>query len=127
MQKFIRDANRQRKRLRLSPWALRIGIKTGSLVAGVVGTRRLTYDVWGNTVNAAQRLGETCEPDRVNIEGSTYHQVAALFETEPRGRVEVKHMDALDMYFLDRIKPDLSADAEGSLPNDRFWNASGLG
>lgn len=127
MQKFIRDANRQRERLRLLPWELRIGITTGSLVAGIVGTRRLTYDVWGNTVNAAQRLEEACAPGRVNIEGSTFHQVAALFETEPRGRVEVKHMDTLDMYFLDRIKPDLSADAEGCLPNDRFWNASGLG
>jgi adenylate cyclase len=127
MQKFIRDANRQRARLRLSPWELRIGIKTGSVVAGVVGTRRFTYDVWGTTVNLAQRLEEACVPGRVNIAGSTLHQVAALFETEPRGRVEVKHMDALDMYFLDRIRPEFAADAEGCLPNPRFWNASGLG
>jgi adenylate cyclase len=127
MQKFIKNANRQRERLRLAPWELRIGIKTGSLVAGVVGTRRLTYDVWGNTANAAQRLEEACEPGRVNVAGSTFHQVAALFETEPRGRIEVKHMGAVDMYFLDRIKPDLASDAEGCLPNERFWNASGLG
>ena len=126
MQKFVRDANRQRERLRLSPWELRIGIKSGSLVAGVVGTRRFTYDVWGNAVNAAQRLEETCAPGRVNVAGSTFHQVAALFETEPRGRIEVKHMGPLDMYFLDRIKPELAADPEGCLPNDRFWNASGL-
>jgi len=103
------------------PWELRIGIKTGSLVAGIVGTRRLTYDVWGNTVNAAQRLEEACEPGRVNIAGSTFHQVAALFETEPRGRIEVKHGEALDMYFLDRIRPELAADADGSMPNERFW------
>ena len=96
-------------------------------MAGIVGTRRLTYDVWGNTANAAQRLQEACEPGRINIAASTFHQVAALFETEPRGRVEVKHMDMLDMYYLDRIKPDLAADAEGYLPNDRFWNTSGLG
>jgi hypothetical protein len=36
-------------------------------------------------------------------------------------------MDAIDMYFLNRIRPDLAADAEGCLPNDRFWNARGLG
>ena len=54
-------------------------------------------------------------------------QVATLFETESRGRIEVKHMDAIDMYFLNRIRPDLAADAEGCLPNDRFWNAKGLG
>ncbi len=127
MQKFVKNANRQRERLRLASWELRIGIKTGSLVAGVVGTRRLTYDVWGNTANVAQRLEEACEPGRINIAGSTFHQVAALFETEPRGRIEVKHMDVVDMYFLDRIKPDLATDAEGCLPNERFWNASGRG
>ena len=78
-------------------------------------------------MNVAQRLQETCEPGRVNIAGSTFHQVAALFETEPRGRVEVKHMEALDMYFLDRIRPELAADAEGCVPNERFWAVSGLG
>ena len=89
-------------------------------------TRRLTYDVWGNTANVSQRLQEACEPGRINISGSTFHQVAALFETEPRGRIEVKD-DPIEMYFLNRIRPDLTADAEGSLPNDRFWNASGVG
>ena len=127
IQKFLRNANRQRERLHLAPWELRIGIRTGSLVAGIVGTRRLTYDVWGNTANVSQRLQEACEPGRINISGSTFHQVAALFETEPRGRIEVKHMEPIEMYFLNRIRPDLTADAEGCLPNDRFWNASGVG
>ncbi len=103
MQRCVRGANRQRERLRLSPWELRVGINSGSLIAGIVGTRRMTYDVWGNAVNVAQRLEETCQPGRVNISASTLHQVAALFETEPRGTVEVKHMGAIDMYFLDRI------------------------
>ena len=127
MQKFLRNANRQRERLHLAPWELRIGISTGSLVAGVVGTRRLAYDVWGNTANLAQRLQGACEPGRINVAGSTFHQVATRFETEPRGRIEVKHMDAIDMYFLNRIHPDLAADAEGCLPNDRFWSTSRLG
>lgn len=127
MQKFVKNANRQRERLRLPAWELRIGVKSGSLVAGVVGTRRFTYDVWGSTVNVAQRLEETCEPGRVNISGSTLHHVAALFETEPRGMVEVKHRGAVDMYYLHRIKPGLSADAEGCMPNERFWKMSGIG
>jgi len=83
--------------------AAAIGVKTGSVVAGVVGTRRFTYDFWGNTVNLAQRLEETCEPGRINIAGSTLHHVQGLFETEPRGKVAVKHMDALEMYFLDAL------------------------
>lgn len=127
MQKFVKTANRQRERLRLAPWQLRVGINTGSVVVGLVGTRRFTYDAWGNTVNVAQRLEEACEPGRVNIAASTYHQVAALFETEPRGRIEVKHTEAIDMYFLDRIRPELAADAEGCVPNERFWDARALG
>jgi adenylate cyclase len=83
--------------------------------------------MWRFDRDRTQRLQEACEPGRINISGSTFHQVATLFETEPRGRVEVKHMDAIDMYFLNRIQPDLAADAEGCLPNDRFWNASGVG
>ena len=127
MQKFVRDANRQRERLRLAPWELRIGVNSGPLIAGVVGTRRLTYDIWGNAVNVAQRLEEAGEPGRVNISASTLHQVAALFETAPRGTVEVKHMGAIDMYFLERIRPELSADPEGCLPNERFRKVGGVG
>ena len=45
----------------------------------------------------------------------------------PEAGFEVKHMDSIDMYFLNRIRPDLAADAEGCVPNDRFWNAGGIG
>jgi class 3 adenylate cyclase len=126
MQRFMSDNNRQRERLRLRPWLLRIGINTGPLVAGVVGTRHLAYDVWGNSVNVAQRLEEACEPGRVNLAASTLHRVAALFETEPRGSIEVKHMGAIDMYFVARIKPEFSSDAEGLTPNEAFWKAAGV-
>ena len=77
----------------------------------MVGTRRFPHDVWGHTVNLAQRLEET-EPGRINISGSTRHRIVALFETEPRGTV---------------AKPALAADAAGCLSNERFWQASGLG
>ena len=125
MQAFIRNANRQREKLRLPSWELRIGVNSGSVIAGVVGQRRFTYDIWGNSVNVAQRLEEACEPGRVNVSASTLHHVARLFQTEPRGQVEVKHIGAVDMYFLDRIRPELSADSEGHMPNEDFWRASG--
>ena len=125
MQRFLAEANRQREKLRLRPWHLRVGVNTGPLVAGLVGTRRFTYDVWGNTVNVAQRLEESCEPGRVNISASTLHHVSGLFETEERGAVGVKHLGSADMYFLGRIRPDYSADAEGQAPNEAFWRAAG--
>jgi class 3 adenylate cyclase len=125
MQLFVRNANRQREKLRLPPWVLRVGINTGSLVAGVVGTHRLTYDIWGNAVNVAQRIQEACDPGRVNVSASTLHQLGSLFESEARGAVQVKHLGPMDMYFLGRIRPQFSADADGVVPNDEFWRWSG--
>jgi class 3 adenylate cyclase len=126
MQRFVAIANRQREKVRLAPWELRIGINSGPVVAGLVGTRRFAYDIWGNAVNVAQRMEEACEPGRVNVSASTMHHVARLFETEPRGSVQVKHLGAIDMYFLNRIRPAFSADAEGCFPNEGFWKAGGI-
>lgn len=121
MQSYLAGSNRQREKLRMAPWTVRIGINTGPVVAGVVGKRRFTYDIWGDSVNVAQRLEAAAEPGRINISASTYHYVNKLFETEPRGVIEVKNKPALEMYFLTRIKREFAADAEGLKPNEAFW------
>ena len=95
------------------------------MVAGVVGTKRYTYDVWGTAVNTAARLEQACEGHKINISSSTLHHIGDLFETEPRGQIEVKNLGAIDMHFLDRIKPEYAADETGYLPNDKFWAAAG--
>lgn len=125
MQALTTRSNQQRQKLRLPLWELRIGINTGSLIAGVVGKRKFTYDVWGNSVNVAERMEAACEPGLVNISGSTAQRVGPLFEVEPRGSVEVKHKGTMDMFFLRRIRPEYSADAEGTVPNAEFWRAAG--
>lgn len=126
MQALTARSNQQRQKLRLPLWELRIGINTGSLIAGVVGKRKFTYDVWGNSVNVAERMEAACEPGLVNISEVTAQRVGAVFEIEPRGSVEVKHKGAMDMFFLRRIRPEFSADSEGTLPNAEFWRAAGL-
>jgi adenylate cyclase len=113
--------NRQREKLHLPAWQARIGINTGPVIAGVVGKHKFTYDVWGNTVNTAERLESASLAGRVNIAESTWHHVASRFETEARGTVEVKHKGAVKMYFLNRIRPEFASDAAGLVPNDRFW------
>ncbi len=124
MQAYLGRWNLQREKLRLSPWKLRIGINTGPVVAGLVGKRRFTYDIWGDSVNVAQRLEAAAEPGRINISASTYHYVQKLFETEPRGALEVKNKPPMEMFFLSRIKPQFSADAGGTTPNEAFWQAA---
>lgn len=126
IQQSITKANRQREQLRLKPWQLRIGINTGPVVAGVVGTKRYTYDVWGTAVNTAARLEQACEPGRITISASTLHYIEDLFETDPRGSIEVKNLGAIDMYFLNRVKREFSNDADGLLPNEAFWRKAGL-
>jgi len=72
-------------------------------------------------VNVAQRLEQVCEPGTLNISASTYHHVASRFVTEARGSIETKHLGAIDMYVVRRIKPEYAADAAGTLPDDAFW------
>jgi class 3 adenylate cyclase len=124
MQAFVTRMNRERRKLRLPVWDMRIGINTGFVMAGVVGRRKFTYDVWGNTVNVASRMESSGEEGRTNISEAVWDRVKNLFECEPRGFIEAKNKGKLAMYFLNRIKPEFSADAEGIVPNERFWLAA---
>jgi adenylate cyclase len=113
--------NRQREKLHLPAWLSRIGINTGPVIAGVVGKHKFTYDIWGNTVNVAERVEAAGVPGRITVSEATWQHIKGRFETEPRGAVEVKHKGLVNMYFLNRVKPELSSDPAGTMPNDRFW------
>ncbi|MBR1215013.1 adenylate/guanylate cyclase domain-containing protein [Bradyrhizobium sp. JYMT SZCCT0180] len=113
--------NRQREKLHLPAWQVRIGINTGPVIAGVVGKHKFTYDIWGNTVNIAQRVEAAGVPGRISIAESTWQHIKTRFETDARGAVEVKHQGLVNMYYLNRIRPEFSSDPAGVMPNDRFW------
>lgn len=123
MQHFMRRANAQRGKMRLEPWQLRLGVHTGSVMAGVVGKQKFTYDVWGDSVNIAARLEATSEPGCVNVSESTYQHIKAFFETTPRGSIQVKNKGPLAMHFLERLKAEFARDPDGLLPNDAFRTA----
>ncbi len=99
-------------------WDIRIGIHTGTVVAGVVGQKKLSYDIWGDTVNTASRMESSGEAGKVNISGTTYEFVRDFFICEHRGRMPVKYKGELDMYFVQGIVPELR-DGEGK-PNSKF-------
>lgn len=81
---------------------IRIGIHTGPLVAGIVGSKKWQYDIWGNTVNIASRMESSGEVGRVNISEATYNLVndEDEFQFESRGKIAVKNKEALRMYFV---------------------------
>lgn len=101
-------------------WHLRIGINTGELIAGVIGKKRFAYDIWGDTVNIAARLESSGEEGKVNISNRTYEYVKEFFVCERRGKVRAKNKGEIDMFFVERIKPELSSDKEGIEPNEEF-------
>ncbi len=63
-------------------WDIRIGIHTGTVVAGVVGQKKLSYDIWGDTVNTASRMESSGEAGKINISGTTYEFVKEFFTCE---------------------------------------------
>jgi class 3 adenylate cyclase len=104
IQDYVARANRERQKLQMPPWELRIGIHTGGVMAGVVGRRKFTYDIWGDAVNVAARMEACGEPGRVNVSESTWQRVQSHFEAEPRGSIEAKHKGPLEMFFLTGVR-----------------------
>ncbi len=78
----------------------RIGIHCGAVVAGVIGTKKFIYDVWGDTVNMASRMESLGVPGRVQVTHAMAERLRGAFEVEPRGLIEVKGKGPTPTYFL---------------------------
>jgi class 3 adenylate cyclase len=99
-------------------WPIRIGLNSGPLIAGVVGEKKFAYDVWGDTVNLASRMESTGAPGRVNVTGSVMRQVETYVVSEARGKVIIKGKGEVESWFIDRLRPEYSADPQGRSAND---------
>jgi adenylate cyclase len=99
---------------------LRIGIASGPVMAGVIGAKRLTYDVWGDTVNLASRLERQSQPGRVLVAKATKARLEGLFELEPLGAVDLKGLGEEQAWFLGRPRDGRS----GPAPRERPGNVS---
>jgi len=116
---FMKELNKQHK-FGFDLWDLRIGIDTGPVIAGVVGRKKLTYDIWGSTVNTASRMESSGEIGKINISGNTYILVKEYFNCTYRGKMPIKNKGDIEMYFVDGIKPEFSENFAGIKPNRDF-------
>ena len=83
---------------------VRIGIHSGSVVAGIVGVIKFAYDIWGDTVNIAARMEQNSETGKINISAQTYNLVKDKFVCTYRGKIEAKNKGETDMYFVENTK-----------------------
>jgi guanylate cyclase len=83
------------------PLSFRIGIHSGPAVAGVIGTRKFQYDIWGDTVNTASRMESHSEPGRIQISDATNRLIEDDFVTTYRGPIEVKGKGTLTTWWLE--------------------------
>ena len=80
--------------------AVRVGINTGSVIAGVIGKKKFTYDLWGDTVNIANRMESHGIPGRIQVTESTYQRLKDRYQFERRGIVDVKGKGEMPTYWL---------------------------
>lgn len=120
IQRFMKVYNKNKEDNGGKGWGLRIGVHTGSVIAGVVGIKRFAYDIWGDSVNIASRVEAAGKIGKVNISGITYELVKEFFTCEYRGEIKAKNKGEIGMYFVHSIKPELSLNGEGIVPNELF-------
>jgi class 3 adenylate cyclase len=100
---FVNEAKRNAQEGQIY-FDIRVGINTGMVVAGVVGSKKFSYDIWGDTVNVASRMESMSEPGKINISKSTYELIKSNFVCEYRGEIEAKNRGKVKMYFVNPLK-----------------------
>ncbi|MBS1538273.1 MAG: tetratricopeptide repeat protein [Bacteroidetes bacterium] len=91
---------KRRQNLGEKTFEVRIGINSGSVVAGIVGLKKFAYDIWGDTVNTAARMEQHSEAGKINISETTYEIIKGKFPCEFRGEIDAKNKGKLKMYFV---------------------------
>lgn len=101
MQTWLAEWNTGRDKQGLPRFDARIGIHRGPVVAGVVGSKKFAFDIWGDTVNIAARVEQAGEGGRINISGEAYQVVKEFFPCHYRGKIAAKNKGEIDMYFVE--------------------------
>ena len=101
-------------------WSVRIGIHTGQVIAGMLGRKKLSFDIWGHTVNVASRMESSCKAGKINVSGTTYEKIKRYFNCEYQG-ISPKTNDI--SYYVNELKPEfVEKNINGqTVPNHDFY------
>jgi adenylate cyclase len=104
MNSFVISRKKELEDKNETAFEMRLGIHTGSVVAGIVGVKKFQYDIWGDSVNTASRMESNSEVGKLNISHSTYDLLKddPDFKFIPRGKIQVKGKGEVEMYFVIR-------------------------
>jgi len=100
MQNWLTKWNIERRKNNLPEFEARIGIHRGPVVAGVVGSKKFAFDIWGDTVNIAARIEAAGEGGKINVSGEVYEVIKQYFNCQYRGKIPAKNKGEIDMYFV---------------------------
>lgn len=107
LQKVIDDFNRDLLEFNL---VLRVGYNFGDVTAGVIGTTKLCYDIWGDAVNIASRMDSTGVRGKIQVGGACVPVLSERYEFEPRGSVYVKGKDNMNVFLVKGKRGDINID-----------------
>ncbi|HET7535155.1 MAG TPA: adenylate/guanylate cyclase domain-containing protein [Candidatus Didemnitutus sp.] len=85
-------------------WQIRLGLNNGPVVAGIIGTRKFAYDLWGETVNIAARMESQGQPGKIQVSANTKRVLEHKFHFEPVGVLEIKNLGPMETFYLVRKK-----------------------
>ena len=97
--KFTEESKKMKDK-NIKNFEIRIGINSGPVIAGVVGTQKFAYDIWGDTVNVASRMESASKPGKINISQSTFNLIKNQYDCTYRGEISVKNKGMMKMYFV---------------------------
>lgn len=101
-------------------WDISIGIHTGPVTANIVGKKKISYELKGDTVNMASRIQASGEVGKITISEMTHELIEEYFRCEYIGKMPVKYMGDISLYVVKGFSPDFSIDKEGLIPNKKF-------
>lgn len=124
---YLKDQRDVSIALKRDFWEVRVGLHMGPLVTGIIGDKKYSFDVWGDTVNIASRAETASQGGEITITSSIQKEVIEYFEMESRGKIDIhKRGGSIDMFYLREIKPEYCLYNEGKLASAELRAVCGL-